>query len=389
MLVSNVSSWKRHGLTVVDTYLPDLLVATETRLALDLWPAQQVALQRRGYNALCTPPRVQDNGMPHGGVLLAARQPARLAPLLPPTDWQQRWPGRLLMAYFYPPNAKEHIIVLAIYAPFAAREDPEAWALNRTFLQEVFELAATFGSAQVLVMGDYNRADEDPLMTTVLTSGRWHNALTVHGQARAPTTLGAPVSSHQPIDHILCSSGILRHLHQGLRAPEPVGDHYPLLLTLKWPAGHRTLTLRDPSPLPPEAHRPMARESAPTWTWSLYAEELADALHRSDTLHATIWWMKRWEGLLVERVHDAHGTVTTAQLGRGQFLGPTLRRRAHTRPHAEMMDTTTHQLRRLRNLLIEQERCWLHDQALPPRQARIMHNLLNQCSHILPPSELR
>ena len=163
-----------------------------------------------------------------------------------------------------------------------------------------------------------------------------------------------------------------------------LGHHFPIYLDLQWRGTATTLTLRDPARLPVEAQRPLAEESNPTWQWHPYMEELAQALEDQNSDQATRSWMKRWEALLAQRAEQHGALLTPGMLGRGQLPQPAPLRRARTRHQSDMTDTIGEALRKLRNLLIDQEVRHLHGEELTPQQARRLHSLLQQCQAYLP-----
>ena len=387
---SNVGSWLKHGQTLAYQQ-PDVIVAVETRLADAVWPGQAVAMQRQGYTAAAAPSDKQTNGVPHGGAVIFAKQPCRLAPINLPQDLLQQWPGRVVASRLYPPNAATYMIIVGAYAPFIDRAQQRTEETNRQFLESLFEYLATLDGAPILLAADLNRDAGDPYLAAITTGGRWHDLTTNLLGCRPPTTRTyLPQLGGRAIDHLICNSAALPTFRAMQVAEEAIGHHYPMLLRAHWPEQpQRTLTLQDPCSLPPQAHQPLPQEGAADWAWEDHFEDLANAVAQQDTTSATKWWMRRWEALLHARAEHHGAQIKAGMRERWRLAPPAPMLRGRTSQQSEAEDALGAKLRKLRNLLIEKEARALDGEQLSLDQTRRLYRLIDHCAPLLlqPPGD--
>ena len=382
---ANVTSWKKHGPTLMATGA-DLICAAETRMASDMWDATQSRAAQQGYTVVQTFGEPQSHGAPCNGVAILARLPGTLGELPVPDHFTQRWPGRLCMGRFWPPNAKAFVIVATAYAPFYGSQGQEKEQANREFILDLFEVLAEVDGGPVLLAADLNRPAGDPFVNQFLTSGRWSD-LTAEATGRREATTIDPqgVGDGKAIDYLIGNEHLMTHLRGAGQLPEPLAHHYPLTLSFAWSMDHPTLTMQECRRLPEQACLPHPQERQPDWTWGHRLHEFRQAVQEGDPDNSTREWIRRWEQLLQWRASHHGARVLPSMTQRWRLAEPQLRLRGRHRPLQECEDPHLRQLKKLRNLLIEWQRRTSRGEEITAAQTRRILALWRQCD--LPPPD--
>ena len=380
---ANVTSWKKHGRHLTDQ-AADLIVAVETRMAADLWGGELARLQQQGYMAVIGQAPTQPNRVTYSGVAILARLPATIGAIDLAPHLQEKWAGRLAAGRYYPPNSNAFMLVIAAYAPFVGTEGREADERNKEFITDLFAFMAEHDGCPILLAADLNRAAGDPFLEQHLADGRWADILRDTTGTRDPTTVDPQYrEGGRPIDHVYGNAAMVRQVSRAYVATQPIVQHLPIHMHVRWLGDYRMLTLQDRVRLPPEAHLPLAVEAEENWSWDQRREQFDHALREADANAATIEWMRRWEELLIARAL-AHGArVTSAMRGRWRLDPPRLQHRGRHKARQEVEDTTLADLKRIRNLLIEAGVRQRREAHLSPQQRRQLQGLLQRHRVIL------